>query len=334
MIKAYAALAPGKALEAFEYDPGPLKSDQVNIKVDHCGICHSDLSMIDNEWGMSAYPLVAGHEVIGTITDLGDQVTHLEKGQRIGLGWHKGYCGHCSPCQQGDQNLCGSAAQTIVGHHGGFADQVRAQATSVIPLPSELNLEKAGPLFCGGITVFNPLVQFNIRPTDKVAVIGIGGLGHLALQFYRAWGCEVTAFTSNPSKEGEAKALGAHKTLNTKNPKELEQHAGYFDFIISTVNVKLDWNAYLMALKPKGRFHIVGLTLEPLDIQALHLIAAQRSVSGTPVGSPSTIATMLEFAARHKIEAQTEHFKFSEINKALEHLREGKARYRVVLSQD
>lgn len=332
MIKAYAVFEAGGPLKPYEYDPGPLKADQVEIHVEHCGICHSDLSMMDNEWGMTQYPLVPGHEVVGTIGAIGAEVKHLHIGQRVGLGWHSGYCMSCETCLSGDHNLCSSAESTIVGHHGGFADKVRAQAVSVIPLPASLDAAKAGPLFCGGITVFNPLVQFDISPTARVGVIGIGGLGHLALQFLNAWGCDVTAFTSSESKRAEAIELGAHHTLDSRDPAALAAAANRFDLILSTVNVKLDWNAYLGTLKPKGRLHIVGATLEPLDIGAFSLIMAQRSVSGSPSGSPVTIAKMLDFAARHQIAPITEQFAFTDINAAITHLRSGKARYRVVLS--
>lgn len=331
MIKAYAAQGAGEALAPFEYDPGPLGRDEVEINVDSCGLCHSDISMLDNEWGFTQYPFVPGHEVIGTIAEVGSDVANLQLGQRVGLGWHSGYCNDCQTCNSGDHNLCASAQPTIAGHHGGFAEKVRAQAKAVVPLPEGVNPDTAGPLFCGGITVFNPLVQFDVPPTAKVGVIGIGGLGHMAVKFLNAWGCEVTAFTSSDSKKKEALEMGAHKVLNSKSAGELEAAAGYFDLLLSTVNVKLDWNAYLNTLAPKGRLHFVGATLEPLDIGAFSLIGAQRSVSGSPVGSPATIKKMLDFAALHRIEPTTEYFAMSEINEAIARLRDGKAHYRIVL---
>ena len=235
-------------------------------------------------------------------------------------------------CTGGDHNLCGQATPTIVGHHGGFADKVRAQAISAVKIPKGIKPEIAGPLMCGGITVYNPLVQFDISPQSRVAVIGIGGLGHLAVQFLKAWGCDVTAFSSNPSKTDELHNMGAHHVLNSKDPAALKKAAGSFDLIISTVNVKLDWNAYIGTLAPKGRLHFVGATLEPLDIAAFSLIGGQRSVSGSPVGSPRVIEDMLKFAALHKIEPIVESYKFSQINEAIDKLRNGSPRYRVVLS--
>jgi len=333
MIKAFAAFEPTGELKPFEYDPGELKAHEVEIDVRYSGLCHSDLSIIDNEWGMTQYPVVPGHEVVGTIAQLGSAVTHLQVGQAVGLGWHAGFCNQCGLCQSGDHNLCASAQPTIIGHHGGFADKVRADANSVVAIPDGIELESAGPLFCAGITVYNPLVQFDIKPTDKVAVIGIGGLGHLALQFLNAWGCEVTAFTSSEEKKKEALSLGAHHTLNSRDDVELQAAAGRFDLVISTVNVKLDWNLYLGTLKARGRLHMVGATLEPMDISAFALIMGQRSVSGSPVGSPSTIAQMLEFANLHNIKPVIEKFSFDDINDAIARLKSGKTHYRIVLER-
>lgn len=333
MIKAYAAFEADGELQPFEYDPGTLGASDVEIDVAYCGICHSDLSMLKNEWRMTSYPFVPGHEIIGSVAAKGEKVTDLHLGQQVGLGWHAGYCMNCKSCMSGDHNLCAQAIQTIVGRHGGFADKVRANAASIIPLPENIDVASAGPLFCGGITVFNPLLQFNIKPTDKVAVIGIGGLGHLALQFLKAWGCHVTAFTSSESKKNEAIKLGAHLTLNSRNPADLEAAAGQFDLILSTVNVKLDWNAYIATLRPKGRLHFVGAVLEPLDIGIFPLIMGQRSISASPVGSPGSLKTMLDFAAQHDIKPTIETYSFTQVNQALAKLANGEARYRIVLAQ-
>ena len=333
-INGYAAHEAGGRLEPFSYEVGELAPNEVEIDVLTCGICHSDLSMIDNEWGISQYPLVAGHEVIGKIAAIGSNVQNMAIGTAVGLGWHAGYCGQCHSCKSGDQNLCLSAQPTIVAHHGGFADKVRADAASVVKIPDGIDLESAGPMLCGGITVFNPMVQFDIKSTDRVAVIGIGGLGHLALKFLNTWGCEVTAFTSSEAKRQEALAFGASKTLNSRNQGEIEAAEGSFDFIISTVNVKLDWNLYIGTLKPKGRLHFVGATLEPLDLEVFRLIGGQRSISGSPVGSPATIEQMLDFANWHQIKPQVEVFPMNKINDAFDHLKSGNARYRIVLSNE
>jgi uncharacterized zinc-type alcohol dehydrogenase-like protein len=231
----------------------------------------------------------------------------------------------------GDQNLCATAEGTIVGRHGGFAERVRAHHSWLVPLPNQLDAAKAGPLFCGGITVFNPIVQFNIKPTARVGVIGIGGLGHIALKFLKAWGCEVTAFSSSPDKETEAKELGATHFINSRDPEALQSVQNYFDFIISTVNVNLDWGLYIACLRPKGRLHIVGAVLEPMATYAFPLIMGQKSISGSPLGSPSTVSKMIEFASRHGIEPVTETYPISRVNEAMEKLRTGQPKYRLVL---
>lgn len=331
-ITAYATHESGGPLTPFTYQVGALDPTEVEIDVLTCGICHSDLSMIDNEWGMSDYPLVAGHEIIGRVAATGRDVEGLDVGTVVGLGWHAGYCGQCASCKTGDQNLCATAQGTIVGRHGGFAETVRADAASVVAIPDGMDLEAAGPLLCGGITVFNPLVQFDVKPTDSVAVIGIGGLGHLALQFLNAWGCRVTAFTSSASKREEALELGAHHVLNSRDPEAMAAAAGSFDYVISTVNVKLGWDAYVGTLKPKGRLHFVGATLEPLDLGVFPLMMGQRSVSGSPVGAPATIEQMLAFAHLHDIKPKVEVYPMSEVNAALDRLKSGEARYRIVLS--
>ena len=333
-IKAYAATAPKAPLTPFEYEAGPLGDEHVEIAVSYCGICHSDLSMLDNEWGMSAYPLIAGHEVVGKITAVGDHVKNLKVGQTVGLGWFSGSCMSCPQCLGGDQNLCSTAEGTIVQRHGGFATSVRSHWAWASPLPAGLDPAKAGPLFCGGITVFNPIVQLGIKPTDRVGVIGIGGLGHMALKFLRAWGCEVIAFTSSDSKREEALSLGAHRVVNSRNADDLAKLTGSLNYIISTVNVTLDWQSLIAALAPKGKLHTVGAVLEPISLAAFPLILGQKSLSGSPLGSPSTTATMLDFAARHGIAPTTEFFPMSKVNDALDHLRSGKARYRIVLEND
>ena len=333
-IKAYAAHEPHGKFEAFEYEPGQLGKEEVEIKVAYSGLCHSDLSMLNNDWGMSVYPFVGGHEAVGEIVAAGDNVKGLQIGDQVGLGWNASTCGHCRHCLSGYQINCPNLIGTIVGRHGGFADRVRCNWDWAVKLPENLDLSKAGPLFCGGITVFNPFVQLDIKPTDKVGVIGIGGLGHLALQFADKWGCEVTAFTSDLSKADELKSLGADFVVNSRDSAELAQVAGKFDLILSTVNVSLDWTSYFNALAPKGKLHIVGATLEPIPVISFQLIMAQRSVSGTATGSPNVVAKMLEFCARHGIETVTENYKMSQINEAFERLESGGARYRIVLEND
>lgn len=333
-IRAYAAKSAHGKFEPFEFDAGPLGPDQVEIAVEYCGLCHSDLSMLKNDWGMTKFPFVPGHEAVGKIVAVGDRVTTRKLGDRVGLGWHSNSCMHCTQCMSGDHNLCATGEGTIVQRHGAFAERVRASAAFTIPLPSTLDGSKAGPLFCGGITVFNPIVQFDVRPTDRAGVIGIGGLGHMALQFLNKWGCHVTAFTSSDSKRDEAIKLGATDTVNSRDTNAMKKLAGSLNFVLSTVNVTLDWSAILDTIAPKGRLHTVGAVPDPLSVPAFSLIFAQRSLSGSPVGSPATMAKMVDFCDRHKILPVTETFPMSQVNEAFAHLEAGKARYRIVLKND
>jgi uncharacterized zinc-type alcohol dehydrogenase-like protein len=326
----YAATEAGGTLREFEYELDELKPTQVDVKVDACGICHSDLSMLGNDWEMSQYPLVPGHEITGTVEEVGEAVTHLKKGDKVGVGWHSGSCLTCQQCLSGNHNLCADAQGTIVQRHGGFADRVRAESAFTVKIPDGVDLLKAGPLFCGGITVFNPIVQLGVQPTDRVAVVGIGGLGHLALQFLSKWGCDVTAISTSPEKEEETKELGAHHFLDAKNERALEKAEGSFDFVLSTVNVKLDWGAYVNMLRPKGNLHLVGAAPE-VSSEVFPLIMAQRSISGSPVGAPATIATMLDFCARHGIAPHTREFPMAEVNEALEILEKESPAKRLVL---
>ena len=330
----WAATQAGGRLEVIEFDAGPLRPEQVQVTVESCGICHSDLSMLDNAWGNSRYPLVAGHEVIGVVVAVGAQTKGLAVGDRVGLGWFAGSCLACPTCLSGRHHLCASAEQIIVGRHGGFADRVRVNWEWAIKLPAALDPASAGPLFCGGITVFAPIHDCGVKPTHRVGVIGIGGLGHLALQFLNKWGCEVTAFTSHQAKAAEARHLGAHHVVSSRDAAALKSLARSFDFLLVTANVTLDWAAYLAALAPDGRLHFVGAVLEPVPVPAFSLIGGRKSLSGSPLGSPATVATMLEFCARHHIAPVIETFPMHQLNAALDHLRAGKARHRVVVQNE
>ena len=269
--------------------------------------------------------------MIGIVEAVGEQAKGLAVGDRVGLGWFSGSCMSCHSCLSGRHQLCATPEQIIVGRHGGFADRVRANWEWAVKLPDSLHPDSAGPLFCGGITVFAPIIDFGVKPTQRVGVVGIGGLGHLALQFLNKWGCEVTAFTSSDSKADEARKLGAHHVVSSRDPEAISKLAGTLDFILVTANVTLDWDAYLAALAPDGRLHFVGAVLEPVPVPAFSLIGGRKSISGSPLGSPATVATMLEFCSRHRIAPVIETFPMSEVNAALDHLRAGKARHRVVL---
>jgi len=273
-IKSYAAMKAGQALELYEYDAAALSAEEVEVEVEYCGVCHSDLSMIDNEWGISQYPTIAGHEVIGRVSALGEaaQDKGLKVGQRVGIGWTAKSCQHCDACINGEQVNCQNGSTPTILNHGGFAEKLRADWQWVIPLPESLDAASAGPLLCGGITVFKPLLMSNITATSRVGVIGIGGLGHIAIKILRAMGAEVVAFSSTPNKKQSILDMGADEVVNSRDPEALKSQAGRFD--------------------------------------------------------------LLKLAARRDIAPHVEFFPMSKINDALDHVRAGKANFRVVLKAD
>ena len=318
-IQAYAAHQAKARLEPFEYEPAPLAADEVEVAITHCGICHSDVHLVDGDWG-EHFPCVPGHEVVGTVV----AGSALAAGTRVGIGWQRGSCGRCEYCLGGEEELCPSSQATCQDNFGGFADRIRVQARFAVPLPGALDSAAAAPLLCGGVTVYSPLRRHAERGM-RVGVIGIGGLGHLGLQFARAMGCEVTAFSSRPDKEEEARSFGAHHFVSGKPAKRS------LDLILNTAHALPQLPAFLSSLRPKGVFCQLGAASDPLEIPAFFLIGGRHSVTGSAIGSPGMIAEMLDLAARGGIAAKVEPAPMREANAALDRTRRNLARYRMVL---
>lgn len=330
-IAAWAAPKACSRLEPFSYEAAPLKAAEVEIRISHCGICHSDVHLINNDWGSSRYPLVPGHEIVGTVTRIGQDVTHLKAGQRVGVGWQRSSCGACEYCRRGEENLCATKQSTCVGHHGGFAAAIVISSQLVFPLPEALDPAAAAPLLCAGITVFSPLKRHGVGRGMRVGVIGIGGLGHLALQFAAKLGAEVTALSSSPDKQEGARRFGATGFLDTSAPGALQRARGSLDFILSTVYVDLPWRDYLKLLRPNGMLCFVGASPSGLGLSAGDLISGQRAVVGSGIGGSTAMAEMLAFAAGHGVSAQVEVRPMAEVNAAVQRVTENRARYRMVL---
>lgn len=334
-VTAYAAKAPKAPLETFRYDAGPLGPNEVDVAVTHCGICHTDAGMIDNEWGNAVYPVVAGHEAVGTVVALGSDVDprRLHVGQRVGVGAISGSCMRCEWCEAGKQNVCAERDDTVMrGSRGGFASHVRASDWRfAYPIPDAITSEHAGPLLCAGTTVFAPLIRNGVMPTDRVAVVGIGGLGHLAVQYLAKWGCEVTAISVTRDKEVQARELGAAHFIANQDTHALKKVAGSFDFILSTASGDLPWDEYLGALRPQARLCIVGVPRSTIAFSPFSLLPAEKVIAGGVPGSLVETKQMLAFSARHGIKPIVETFPMAEINRAVDHVRQGKARYRAVL---
>jgi uncharacterized zinc-type alcohol dehydrogenase-like protein len=324
--------AAGAQLLAYKYDPGVLGASEVEIKISHCGVCFSDVHLIDNDWGMSKYPFIPGHEIVGTVVAVGSDVRDRVMGERVGVGWQADSCGICEWCRQGDEHLCAKSQPTCVGRNGGFAEKIRVNSKFAIPVPEVLESENVAPLMCGGITVYSPLRNHGVRPSSRVGVIGIGGLGHLGIQFAKAFGAEVTAFSTSKDKEEEARKLGAHNFVNTRDTGALKKIGGSFDLLLSTVSADQDWQAYVAALRPKGMLCIVGASPSPIQLQAFSLIGGQKAVSGSPIGSPRDLYEMLDVAARHGVKAITERFAMAKANDAVAKVKKSQVRYRAVLA--
>ena len=330
-INAYAATEAKGSLKPFAFDSKPIKENEVLIKVTHCGICHTDIHFLDNDMNFTQYPFVPGHEVVGLVEELGSGVTNLKKGQRVGIGWQLDSCLECEWCQSGQENLCQNSKATIIGNYGGFSEYLVADKRFAFLIPKEISSESAAPMLCGGITVYSPMKLYNIKPHHKVGVIGIGGLGHFALQFANAYGCEVTAFSTSTNKEDEAKSLGAHNFVNSKDADQMQKVAGKFDYIISTVSGDTDWMPYFNALRPNGRLNFVGISMGNVSVPVTGLVLGQKQISGSMIGGRSVINEMLEFSARNGINAMTEVMPFEKVNEAMKKVRDNKARYRMVL---
>ena len=331
-IRGLAVHAAGAQLVPYRYEPGELKANEVEVKISHCGVCHSDIHLIDNDWGLSKFPFIPGHEIAGTVSVVGSQVCDLTVGQRVGIGWQADSCGICEWCRQGDENLCAAAQPTCVGRNGGYADSVRVNSRFAIPVPDALESENVAPLLCAGITVYSPMRNLGVGPSSRVGIIGIGGLGHLGLQFARAFGAEVTAFSTSTDKEAEAKELGADHFVNTRDNGALKKLTGSFDLLLSTVGADQDWQATLNGLRPKGTLCVVGVPPSAISFHAFPLISGQRSISGSNTGSPRDLHQMLDVAARHGVKAMTESFPMAKANEALVKVKKNQVRYRAVLA--
>ncbi len=332
-ILAWVAETPGKQFARRELMVGPLAAEQIEVTVESCGLCASDLAMWRNQWQRSRYPFVGGHEIIGRVSAVGMRALGVTVGQRVGLGWYSGSCLICHACRAGHLHQCQDLKRLIIDGHGGFAERVRTHWAWAFPVPESLPSALAGPLFCGGITVFSPIAEF-VHATHRVAVVGVGGLGHLALQFLNRFGCEVTAFVEPGAAVDEASTLGAHHVLPSDSSAADLRRAGPFDFILVTTAAPIDLAPFAQALAHRGRLHVLGVGCAPLAFSPDLLMPNAAQVSASAIGSPGRMLDMLAFAARHSILPQVESFPMSSINDAFERLASGKARYRIVMQAE
>jgi uncharacterized zinc-type alcohol dehydrogenase-like protein len=332
-ISAYASFEKGLLLKPFQYHSATLKPTEVLVKVSYCGICHSDLHLIKDDWGANERPLVPGHEAVGEVIQVGKSVRKLKLKQKVGVGWQNSSCGKCQHCKQAKEHLCEKQQATCVGHHGGFANYLMVDQNFAIPIPKNLKIEAVGPLLCGGITVFSPLEKY-LKPkkrTAKVAVLGVGGLGHIAIKMACKMGYEVHALSRSKDKLKEVKTWGAKSIITYGEISESSQWQNSFDFILSTVPFDLPWQQILNLMAAEAELCFVGIPTEPIPVPAFNLVVGERKIVGSVIGSPAAIKRMLRFCSKHKIEPQVEVLPLAEVNQAMRRLEQNDVRYRFVL---
>ena len=339
-IKSYAAKSADKSLEPFQLDRREPLEDDVEINILFCGVCHSDIHTVRNEWGGTTYPVVPGHEIVGTVTRVGEEVTRFQVGDTVGVGCFVDSCGHCYNCKDDQEQYCENGhsqtynsllqdKKTIT--YGGYSSHIVVTEKFVLRVSDKLPLEKVAPLLCAGITTYSPLKHWNVKAGDKLAVVGLGGLGHMAVKLAASMGAEVTVLSRSASKEKDATSLGAHHFEITTDKKTMQNLANSFDYIIDTVSAAHDYNDYLPLLRTNGVMIVVGVPPEPSTVQAFHLIGGRRSLVGSLVGGIKETQEMLDYCAEHGITSDVEMISIDQINEAYERTLAGDVHYRFVI---
>ena len=329
-VLGYAAKAVGQPLEPFEYAPPDLGENDVRVSITHCGVCHTDIHAIDNYYGITDFPFVPGHEIVGYVSALGPAVSRLTGGDRVGIGWQGRSCMQCEWCLKGEEQLCMDIVPSGTWvPYGGFSSSVVVDSRFAYPLPPAMPSQVAAVLMCAGITVYSPLRDYIEDPTKEVAIVGVGGLGHLAIQFAHALGCEVTAISSSPEKKKHALAFGADRFIDTNDQASLRQFDYGFDLMICTASGRIDWEALLMTLKKKGKLVLLGFP--DVTLNSTDLVTHQLSITGSFLGNRATMSEMLAFTQDHGIAPKVELMPMSQVNEAIQRVKENKARYRIVL---
>lgn len=338
--KGYAAQAATEPLAPYSFERRDLRPHDVHIEILYCGVCHSDLHTVRSEWGPSTYPCVPGHEIVGRVAAVGDHVKKFKAGDLAGIGCLVDSCRECSNCRQGLEQYCENHAtftynspDRIDGTNtlGGYSNHIVAHQDFVLYVSDKLPLEGVAPLLCAGITTYSPLRFWKIGEGHKVGILGLGGLGHMAVKFAVSFGAEVTMLSTSPSKEADAKRLGAHRFALTKDPGQLKDLTNYFDFIIDTVSAPHDYNFYLNMLKTNGTMICVGAPPEPTQILGFNLIFNRRSIGGSLIGGLPETQEMLDYCAEHNITSDVEVIPIKDINEAYERMLNGDVRYRFVI---
>ncbi len=332
LVHGYAAKTKGAALEPFAYEPRKLKDSEVRVAVTHCGLCHSDVQGIEDLYGISTFPFVPGHEIVGHVSEVGSAVRDLKLGDRVGIGWQGRSCMRCEQCLRGDVHLCRDIDVCGVWYpYGGFAASVPVEEGYAFRLPEALADAEAAGLMCGGMTVYNALRSLATAPSRKVAIVGVGGLGHLAVQFAHALGGEVTALSTSSSKRDAALAFGADRFVLLTDRDEMKKLGTSLDLILYTGSAEVDWTRLILSLKWKGRLVMAGFSPVSVSFDPLEVIARELTIAGSFLARPEVTREMLAFAVAHGIRPQVELMPMDRVNDAIQKLRENRARYRIVL---
>lgn len=339
-VKAYGAKASDANLEALNIERREITADDVKIEIDYCGVCHSDIHQVRNDWKNSKYPVVPGHEIIGRVTQVGKNVSNFKEGDLVGVGCMVDSCQECDSCKEDLEQFCENGAtltynskdEHLGGHtFGGYAEQIVVDKEFVLKVPENIDAKAAAPLLCAGITTYSPLRHWNVKKGDKVGVIGLGGLGHMGVKFAHAIGAHVVMITTSPSKSEDAKKLGADEVLISKNEEDMKKQAGSFDFLLNTVPVGHDMNPYIALLKRDATMVLVG-AIEPLDpVHGGGLIGGRKRIAGSVIGGIKETQEMLDFCGEHNIVSDIEMIDMQNINEAFDRVVKSDVKYRFVI---
>ena len=340
LTKSYATKAADAKLEPFEFERRDVGAKDVLIEIQYCGVCHSDIHQARNEWGNSMFPMVPGHEIVGRVAQVGAEVTKFKEGDTAGVGCFVDSCGECETCRQDVEQFCHvHCAQTYnstemdekTPTYGGYSSQIVVKEDYALKISASENLAGVAPLLCAGITTYSPLRKFKVGEGQKVGIVGLGGLGHMGVKLAVSMGADVTVFSTSPSKEEDAKKLGAHNFVVTKEPENMKPLAGKFDFILDCVSADHDLNMYLGLLKLDGAMVIVGVPEKPAAVHAFSLISNNRTLAGSGIGGIKETQEMLDYCAENNITSDIEIIPIQEIEDAYARTIKGDVRYRFVI---
>lgn len=339
-VKAYGVQASDANLKELNIERRQITADDVQIEIEYCGVCHSDIHQVRNDWKNSKYPVVPGHEIIGRVTQVGKNVSNFKEGDLVGVGCMVDSCQECDSCKEDLEQFCEKGAtltynskdKHLGGHtFGGYSEQIVVDKEFVLSIPENIDAKATAPLLCAGITTYSPLRHWNVKKGDKVGVIGLGGLGHMGVKFASALGAHVVMITTSPSKSEDAKKLGADEVLVSKNEEDMKKQAGSFDFLLNTVPVGHDMNPYIALLKRDATMVLVG-AIEPLDpVHGGGLIGGRKRIAGSVIGGIKETQEMLDFCGEHNIVSDIEMIDMQNINEAFDRVVKSDVKYRFVI---